>query len=243
MALQIVHDLAGLEPKVASAIDDIVAAIQTWANQVDGVNAAERLTQITTGIAGLPTVPTGVILDFGGATAPTGYLMCDGSVASRTTYVNLFNVIGTAYGVGDGSTTFTLPDYRQRYSMGKAASGTGSTLGSTFGTIDHTHTGPSHTHTITSGGSHSHTGHTGTPSSGVAIAHTTTPVNADTNGDGVVTAISGFASGNVIDDGVQTHPISSDGAHDHGGVTGSGGTGATSSGNVPTLVCNRIIKT
>lgn len=54
-------------------------------------------------------VPTGTILAFGGVTAPSGFLICDGSAVSRTTYANLFNVIGTRYGAGNGSTTFNLP--------------------------------------------------------------------------------------------------------------------------------------
>lgn len=53
--------------------------------------------------------PVGAIQAFGGSTAPLGWLMCDGSAVSRTTYAALFEVIGTRYGAGDGSTTFNLP--------------------------------------------------------------------------------------------------------------------------------------
>ena len=81
----------------------------------------------------------GIISEYGGTTAPLGYLMCDGTAVSRTTYAALFAVVGTAYGVGDGSTTFNLPDRRGRFGLGKATSGTGSTLGGTGGTIDHVH--------------------------------------------------------------------------------------------------------
>lgn len=84
-------------------------------------------------------LPIGVTLPYGGATAPTGYLLCDGSAVSRTTYAGLFAILSTTYGVGDGSTTFNVPDLRQRFPMGKAAAGTGSTLGGTGGAIDHTH--------------------------------------------------------------------------------------------------------
>ena len=85
-------------------------------------------------------LPAGVTLPYGGASAPSGYLLCDGSAVSRTTYAGLFAILSTVYGVGDGSTTFNLPDLRQRFPMGKAVSGTGSTLGGTGGAIDHTHT-------------------------------------------------------------------------------------------------------
>jgi microcystin-dependent protein len=97
--------------------------------------------------------PTGSIIAFAGAAAPTGYLLCDGALLSRTEYATLFGVIGVAYGAGDGSTTFKLPDLRGKFPLGKAVSGTGSTLGGSGGAIDHDHTGPSHSH---GGPSHSH---------------------------------------------------------------------------------------
>ena len=53
--------------------------------------------------------PVGTILPYGGTTAPAGYLLVDGSAISRTTYASLFTVISTTYGVGDGTTTFSLP--------------------------------------------------------------------------------------------------------------------------------------
>ena len=54
-------------------------------------------------------LPTGTILPFAGSTIPTGFLACNGAAVSRTTYAALFAVIGTTYGVGNGSTTFNLP--------------------------------------------------------------------------------------------------------------------------------------
>lgn len=84
--------------------------------------------------------PAGITLPYGGTSAPPGYFLCDGSAVSRTTYDHLFAAIGTAYGAGNGSTTFNLPDFRQRFPLGKATSGTGSTLGGAGGLIDHTHT-------------------------------------------------------------------------------------------------------
>jgi microcystin-dependent protein len=84
-------------------------------------------------------LPTGMIAPYGAAAAPTGWLLCDGAAVSRTTFAALFAVIGTTYGVGDGSTTFNVPDLRQRFPMGKAAAGTGAVLGGTGGNVDHTH--------------------------------------------------------------------------------------------------------
>lgn len=66
---------------------------------------------------GLST-PTGSIIAFAANSAPTSYLICDGSAVSRTTYADLFAVIGTTYGVGDGSTTFNVPDLRGEFIRG-----------------------------------------------------------------------------------------------------------------------------
>lgn len=60
----------------------------------------------------------GVVKMFAGSSAPEGYLLCDGSAVSRSTYSDLFAVIGETYGVGDGSTTFNIPDLRARMPIG-----------------------------------------------------------------------------------------------------------------------------
>lgn len=62
--------------------------------------------------------PSGSIIAYGGASAPAGYLICDGSAVSRTTYSALFSAIGTANGIGDGSTTFNVPDCRGMFLRG-----------------------------------------------------------------------------------------------------------------------------
>lgn len=84
-------------------------------------------------------VEPGTITMTGRSSAPTGWLLCQGQAVSRSTYADLFAAIGTAYGNGDGSTTFNLPDLQQRFPLGKAASGTGASLGDTGGAIDHVH--------------------------------------------------------------------------------------------------------
>lgn len=78
-------------------------------------------------------VPAGTILCFGAAAAPDGYLLCDGSAVSRTTYAGLFAVLSTTYGVGDGASTFNLPDLRGKAAFGKAAAGTFNALANTGG--------------------------------------------------------------------------------------------------------------
>lgn len=76
-------------------------------------------------------IPVGVIFATAG-TVPSGWLLCDGSAVSRTTYAVLFAAISTTWGVGDGSTTFNVPDLRRRTLVGVGGASTG-TLGNTVG--------------------------------------------------------------------------------------------------------------
>lgn len=63
-------------------------------------------------------VPTGSLVPFAGTTVPSGYLLCNGANVSRTTYAKLYGVIGTRYGAGNGSTTFGLPNFNDRFIEG-----------------------------------------------------------------------------------------------------------------------------
>lgn len=103
------------------------------------------------------SVPIGAIQAYGGASAPNGWLICDGSAVSRTTYSELFSAIGTTYGSGDGSTTFNLPDLKGRVIVGvgesSATGHTNHTLGQKSGEEKHTLTVdemPSHSHNVLS---------------------------------------------------------------------------------------------
>ena len=85
--------------------------------------------------------PVGSIKPFAGTTVPDGYLLCDGSAISRTTYAALFAVIGTTYGAGDGSTTFNIPNYtggRIITSDSVGVKGNGKGIGLQGGTFDGT---------------------------------------------------------------------------------------------------------
>ena len=102
-------------------------------------------------------VPAGIIQAFAGSVAPAGWLECNGAAISRTTYVDLFAAIGTTFGIGDGSTTFNLPDLRGEFIRGWD-NGRGIDTGRGLGTFQvddvkpHTHTG-----TTNSSGAHNHT--------------------------------------------------------------------------------------
>lgn len=96
-------------------------------------------------------IPAGCVQWYAGSSAPSGWLECDGSAISRTTYAALFAAIGTAFGVGDGSTTFNLPDQARRTLVGKGGAGT-ATLANTIGS-----TGGAETHTLVTGEMPAHT--------------------------------------------------------------------------------------
>jgi len=66
-------------------------------------------------------IPTGAFVPFGGTSAPSGWVICNGSAISRATFSALFAVIGTNFGAGDGSTTFNVPDLRSRMPIGIGA--------------------------------------------------------------------------------------------------------------------------
>ena len=92
------------------------------------------------------SMPIGTISMFAGTTAPTGYLLCQGQAVSRTTYANLFTVIGTTYGTGDGSTTFNLPNLQGRFALGKSSSHALASTGGAETVTLSTNEIPAHTH-------------------------------------------------------------------------------------------------
>lgn len=128
--------------------------IYTPFESVDQLNAKElnrRFKQLSDALDALAAYPTGSIIPFAGSVAPTGWLFCNAFAYSRTDYAALFAVIDTNYGLGDGSTTFNVPDLRGRAMIG---TGTGSgltarTLAQKVGEENHQLTipeMPAHTH-------------------------------------------------------------------------------------------------
>ncbi len=107
-------------------------------------------------------IPVGTINMYAGATTdvPTGWLLCNGAAVSRTTYAQLFAVLDTEYGVGDGSATFNLPDFVTTNKFPRAATndaGRGTTGGSSTHTLTGAESGTTaHGHGVTDPG-HSHT--------------------------------------------------------------------------------------
>lgn len=129
-------------------------------------------------------IPAGVVWDYAGASVPDGWLRCDGTAVSRTTYARLFSAIGTIWGVGDGSTTFNLPDQTDAYRIGAGTDPVGSTVGNTGSTLDLTHEHDEGTLVTANAGSHTHSssGTTGPTASTVEVqAGTGATVAMDTH--------------------------------------------------------------
>jgi len=184
----------------------------------------------------LSGLPAGVLNPFAGSSAPSGWLLCDGQAVSRTTFAALFTEISTTYGVGDGSTTFNLPDMRGRNALGLDNMGGSSAnrvtdaqadvLGGVLGTetknIAHDHGGLTGGHTLLTSEIPSHDHDSKVETGGGAGA---TNVNADSDGAGTP---------------ILTGATGGGGSHDH--TIASGGS-ATQNVMNPSMAFNWIIKT
>ena len=200
---------------IATALTGSVAAdgqtpitgnLQMGNNKITGMSdpsaAQDAATKsyVDAGLAALTTVPSGSMFIWPTVTSPTGWLICNGSAISRTTYAALYAVIGTTYGVGDGSTTFNLPDLRGRSPFGVSGS---YALASTGGSADavvvsHTHTAtstvtdPGHTHSITGSNDNVQTSNVVVMGRGSGSPQT---ANTNTATTGITVATSNASSG------------------------------------------------
>lgn len=210
-------------------------------------------------LGGAPaSVPTATILAYGASTPPAGYLACDGSAVDRTTYANLFAVIGTAHGAGNGTSTFNVPDLRGRAAVG-AGTGTGLTnraLGSKFGEETHQLSeaelaAHGHSIAINLAGAHGHSlsiGSAQVAATGNSLAIVSgggsggMPVSGGLDGVAAVTVSGGTWTGTV---GSHSHSgsIGAVGDHSHAGSIGSTGNGQAHNNVQPSTAVAYIIKT
>lgn len=196
-------------------------------------------------VKGSSNNPAGAIMQYAGTNAPEGWLMCDGSAISRTTYSALFAAIGTTYGAGDGSTTFNLPNLANRVAVGVSDT---HGLGTTGGNETHTMTAdemPSHNHSAStaSAGAHDHAMNAGS-------RYLT--YNYSTTGQGVTErAVAKASSGNYIAPVVNSSKtdwagwdtVQRDGGHTHTVTVDNSGGGEAISLMQPYVALNYIIST
>ena len=120
-----------------------ITGLDPGAASTDAVNKAQMDAAVSAS-----AIPSGAVSAFAGASAPSGWLLCNGQAVSRTTYAALFSVVSVIYGSGDGSTTFNVPDLRGEFVRGLDG-GRGVDAGRTLGSAQ-SDTLKSHTHTATS---------------------------------------------------------------------------------------------
>lgn len=190
-------------------------------------------------------VPAGGVIPFAGATAPSGFVLCDGSAINRTTFATLFGVIGTIYGVGDGSTTFNVPDLRGRVVAGQDDMGgtSANRLTGTISGLDGDVLGASGGIEHLALSTAQLAGHTHT----VAITTSGTAPTADLNltvgtigaGAGIMVANPAI---NEIPSGRGSVAVNSH-THNVNGTTAAAGSGAAHTNIQPTTILNYIIKT
>lgn len=125
------HYREELPAPVASEFESLVAAIRAFLYREHNEDGTHKITTQP------DTVPVGGILLWAGLDPPSRYLLCAGQVVSRVTYKSLFDVIGTTYGAGDGTTTFHLPNFQQRFPYGNTP--TAKAVGQVGGSAQHTH--------------------------------------------------------------------------------------------------------
>lgn len=207
-------------------------------NVTNGASAQDAATygQLTS------LLPTGAMLDYAGTSAPSGFLLCDGSAVSRTTNAALFAAIGTIWGAGDGSTTFNVPDLRRRTTIG--AGGTAvtfpvNTVGAIGGEELHQLTTAelaAHNHPITvvgtttgislndPGHAHLYNAPAATQSNGGGLGFAASPVSTSTSSNGSNITVT-------------------DPSHNHSASSSNTGSGTAHNNMQPSAVVTKIIKT
>lgn len=198
-------------------------------------------------------IPPGTIIDFGGSSTPTGWLLCSGQAVSRSTYAALFDAIGTTFGSGNGSTTFNLPDYRGRVGAGRDNMGGSSTNRLTtssngFGGDANSlgATGGSQSHTLTEGQLPSHNHSSGSLSTGNAGSHNHDVPASSVNTShqhGTTTRLAAGGTGGAWNTFTYTS-MNNAGTHNHSvnGSTGNSGGGFPHTNVQPTIIVNKLIK-
>jgi microcystin-dependent protein len=177
-------------------------------------------------------VPTGTISPFGGTVIPDGYLLCDGTQYSTTTYADLFNVIGTMYCPGPcaGPMLFAVPDLRGKVPAGQGGTALSGTIGTTVG---------AETHTLSSAEmpTHSHTGITDAQGSHVHLINFPTSVNLNAPPELV------YKSTSAQQGAAFNMNTGAAGSHAHNLLINNAGSSMPHNNIQPSLIIKYIIKT
>ena len=195
-------------------------------------------------------VPTGSLIMWPSVTIPTDWKLCNGDAISRTTFATLYSLIGTTFGAGDGTTTFNLPNYKNRMPYGADVVAVGATGGSANAiVVSHTHTGTTDNQSVNH--AHTYSGTTGSQSND--HQHNLPTQYSGSLGDFVnLAGYNGTSTSSVsLSSGVTAghdHTFSGTTAnnnanHNHAFTTGSAGSSGTNANLPPYLGINFIIKT
>lgn len=233
----IAQALTGSLPRsgAASMLGNLPMNNNRIVNLADGVNDTDAATLGQ--LAGFGT-PIGAVVDYWGTQLPSNFMLCAGQEISRSEYSELFDVIGTNAGAGNGTTTFNLPDYRGRVGAGLdnmggvSASRLDSIPSSTLGG-----SGGSQAVTLTSGQMPSHS-HSGTTSTNGNHSHTMQLYQAT---DTQSTARASVSASSLLYSNAGGS-INAAGNHNHTFTTSTAGSGQAHSNVQPTIVCNKIIR-
>lgn len=226
---------ARIELRVTAAL---LADIRDSITPADGTVTTAKIVDANVTLAKLAAavqallVPSGAVSPYAGASEPTGWLFCRGQTISRTTYAALFAAIGTTYGAGDGSTTFTLPDLRGRVVAGQDDMGgtsanrltglSGGVDGDVLGAA-----GGAETHTLTEAqlAAHRH----------LTVVDATNTNILPTASNSIIKSRSSGGDGNYVLESSTSEPTF--------GRTSVTGSGAAHNNVQPTIILNYIIKT
>ena len=217
-AAQLVNNCVGNGQLANNAVGtaNIQASAVTSAQLAPGCVGAAQLSPSLGGLTVVGLTPIGAILPFGGAAAPSLWMLAGGQAVSRTTYTALFAVYGTTYGPGDGSTTFNVPDLRDR-----VIAGVGNMNGAAANRLTVPNSGITSTTLGAAGGSECIQGH----AHGIVVPHGVAPAST--------TDIAGAIYGDLDGDQVLTPESPNMNTNSYGA--------GTSQNVQPTIVLNYII--
>ncbi len=238
---------------IDNTIVELRAADHTMAGQITTLDS--EVVVINTAISSIDAAITntlfcpGFITPCALTTAPAGFVFCDGAAYSRSTYASLYNVIGTTFGAGNTTTTFNVPDMRNRFAIGKSSSYALGTTGgnATVGLVEANLPIHNHTGTSDSAGNHGHSVNDGGHGHNIINSrddgNSSNNVGQSASGDGNVPGAN-TVLGHGTESATTGITINTSGSHSHSYTTSNFGSSSPSAVTIlnPYLALNYIIK-